>query len=76
MHNVELLSCLPSCFSSSSHSDCAGDGSSSQNGSGCVVVSNVSPPARGRALDLFTGTGSVAKQLREMGYEVLTLDVI
>ena len=26
-------------------------------------------------MDLFTGTGSVAKQLREMGYEVITLDV-
>ena len=30
---------------------------------------------KGRALDLFTGTGSVAKRLREIGYEVMTLDM-
>ena len=28
-----------------------------------------------KALDLFTGTGSVANRLRDLGYEVTTLDV-
>ena len=28
-----------------------------------------------RALDLFTGTGSVAKRLKDLGYEVTTLDI-
>ena len=31
--------------------------------------------SKGRALDFFTGTGSVAKQLRKVGYEVITLDI-
>ena len=30
---------------------------------------------KGRALDLFSGTGSVANRLRELGYEVVTLDI-
>lgn len=35
-----------------------------------------SPPRKKRkALDLFTGTGSVAGRLKELGYDVLTLDI-
>ena len=30
---------------------------------------------KGRALDLFSGTGSVANRLRELGFEVITLDI-
>ena len=33
-------------------------------------------PGKGRALDLFSGTGSVAKRLRELGYSVTTLDFL
>ena len=31
---------------------------------------------KGRALDLFSGTGSVANRLRELGYQVTTLDFL
>ena len=32
-------------------------------------------PHTKKALDLFSGTGSVAKRLRNLGYEVITLDI-
>ena len=31
--------------------------------------------SKGRAQDFFSGTGSVANRLRELGYEVITLDI-
>ena len=42
---------------------------------------NYQPPgkrkvrAKGKALDLFSGTGSVARRLTELGYEVISLDI-
>ena len=34
-----------------------------------------SPKCKGRALDLFSGTGSVAQRLQGLGYQVVTLDL-
>ena len=43
----------------------------------CTIMKNSWEKSRvlPKALDLFTGTGSVANRLRELGYHVTTLDI-
>ena len=40
-----------------------------------VVSEKLQPQFQKRALDLFSGTGSVGQRLREWGYEVISVDI-
>ena len=40
-----------------------------------IITENPKPKFQKRALDLFSGTGSVGQRLKEWGYEVISVDI-
>ena len=71
---VSALHSLSGSHSQTASNACDSPGWADSAGSLPIPTSH-SPPTRPRALDLFSGTGSVGTRLCELGYEVTSLDI-